>query len=262
MSALEQIQQHLRTLRMPTAVETVADLLTTATRETWPLETFLSELLEQEVEGRSQRRVERLQKSSHLPAGKTLAAFDQKKLPWRLTRPLAPLCSGEFVTRTENLLIFGLPGVGKTHFAVAVGHQLVQAGHSVLFTPTFHLVDELLRAKRDLLLERELRRLDTYEVIILDDIGYVQQSRDEMEVLFTLLAERYERRSVVITSNLVFSQWEQIFIAKHPCGKDPMTTAAAIDRVVHHSIIVEFGKEIPSHRAQQAAQRIQQETPE
>ena len=108
--------------------------------------------------------------------------------------------------------------------------------------------------KRDLLLERELRRLDTYEVIILDDIGYVQQSRDEMEVLFTLLAERYERRSVIITSNLVFSQWEQIF-------KDPMTTAAAIDRVVHHSIIVEFGKEIPSHRAQQAAQRIQQETP-
>ncbi len=79
MSPLEQIQQHLRTLRMPTAVEIVGDLLTTATRETWPLETFLSELLEQEIEGRSQRRVERLQKSSHLPAGKTLAAFDQKK---------------------------------------------------------------------------------------------------------------------------------------------------------------------------------------
>jgi DNA replication protein DnaC len=264
MSPLEQIQQHLRSLRMPTAVETVADLLTTATRETWPLETFLSELLGQEIEGRSQRRVERLQKSSRLPAGKTLAAFDQKKLPLRLTRQLAQLCSGDFVTRAENLLIFGLPGVGKTHFAAAVGHQLVQAGHSVLFTPTFHLVDELLRAKRDLLLERELRRLDTYEVIILDDIGYVQQSRDEMEVLFTLLAERYERRSVItlaphasagVTSNLVFSQWEQIF-------KDPMTTAAAIDRVVHHSIIVEFGKEIPSHRAQQAAQRIKQETPD
>jgi DNA replication protein DnaC len=148
-----------------------------------------------------------------------------------------------------------LPGVGKTHFAAAVGHQLVQVGHSVLFTPTYRLVDELLRAKRDLMLEHELRRLDTYEVLILDDIGYVQQSRDEMEVLFTLLAERYERRSVIITSNLVFSQWEQIF-------KDPMTTAAAIDRVVHHSVIVEFGKEIPSHRAQEAAQRSQQPSPE
>jgi DNA replication protein DnaC len=254
MSPLEHIQQHLRTLRMPTAVEIVADLLQTAARETWPLETFLAELLEQELEGRSQRRIERLQKSSHLPAGKTLATFDQQHLPLRLSRQLAQLCTGEFVTRAENLLIFGLPGVGKSHFAAAVGHQLVQAGHSVLFTPTYCLVDELLRAKRDLLLEHQLRHLDTYEVIILDDIGYVQQSRDEMEVLFTLLAERYERRSVIITSNLVFSQWEQIF-------KDPMTTAAAIDRVVHHSIIVEFGKEITSHRAQEAAQRLQQQTP-
>jgi DNA replication protein DnaC len=252
MSQLEQIQQHLRLLRMPTAVEVVESLLATATRETWPLETFLAELLEQEAEGRAQRRVERLQKSSHLPAGKTLAAFDQANLPLRLSRQLAQLCTGEFVTRAENCLIFGLPGVGKTHFAAAVGHQLVQAGHSVLFTPTYCLVDELLRAKRDLLLEHQLRRLDTYEVLILDDIGYVQQSRDEMEVLFTLLAERYERRSVIITSNLVFSQWEQIF-------KDPMTTAAAIDRVVHHSTIVEFGKEITSHRAQEAAQRIQQQ---
>ena len=157
--------------------------------------------------------------------------------------------------RAENLLVFGLPGRGKTHFAAAVGHQLVQNGRTVLFTPTYRLVDDLLRAKRDLLLENELRRLDCFEVLILDDIGYVQQSRDEMEVLFTLLAERYERRSVIITSNLVFSQWDQIF-------KDPMTTAAAIDRVVHHSIIVEFGKEISSHRAQEAAQRIQEEPSE
>jgi len=255
MSPLEQIQGHLRSLRMPTAVEIVGDLLTTATRETWSFETFLGELLEQELEGRSQRRTERLQKASHLPAGKTLANFDQEHLPLRLIRQLAQLCTGEFVTRAENLLIFGLPGRGKTHFAAAVGHQLVQAGHSVLFTPTYRLVDELLRAKRDLLLEKVLHHLDTYDVLILDDIGYVQQSRDEMEVLFTLLAERYERRSVAITSNLVFSQWDQIF-------KDPMTTAAAIDRVVHHSIIVEFGNEITSHRAQEAAQRIHEQPPE
>ena len=254
MSALEQIQQHLRILRMPTAVEAVADLLITASRETWTFEAFLSELLEQEMEGRRHRRLERLQKESHLPAGKTLATFEQDTLPLQLRRQLSQLCTGEFVGRAENLLVFGLPGRGKTHFASAVGHALIQAGYSVLFTPSYRLVDELLRAKRDLLLEHELRRLDHYEVLILDDIGYVQQSRDEMEVLFTLLAERYERRSVIITSNLVFSQWEQIF-------KDPMTTAAAIDRVVHHSIIVEFGKEIPSHRAQQAAQRSQQQPP-
>lgn len=251
MSRLDTIRQHLQILRMPTAVQIVEDLLATGLREDWSLENFLSELLEQEMEGRSQRRIERLQKAARLPAGKTLANFDQERLPLRLRRLLPQLCTGEFVDRVENLFVFGLPGRGKTHFAAAVGHELVNIGRSVFFTPTYRLVDSLLRAKRDLLLEQELRHLDRFEVLILDDIGYVQQSRDEMEVLFTLLAERYERRSVVITSNLVFSQWDQIF-------KDPMTTAAAIDRVVHHSIIVEFGKEMSSHRAAQAAQRLQE----
>jgi DNA replication protein DnaC len=250
MPRLETIRQHLQILRMPTAVQVVDDLLTTAQREDWALETFLGELLEQEMEGRRQRRIQRLQKAAHLPAEKTLDSFDQERLPLRLRRLLPQLCTGDFVDRSENLLVFGLPGRGKTHFAAAVGHELVNLGRSVLFTPTYRLVDSLLRAKRDLLLEHELRRLDRFEVLILDDIGYVQQSRDEMEVLFTLLAERYERRSVVITSNLVFSQWDQIF-------KNPMTTAAAIDRVVHHSIIVEFGKEMSSHRADEAAQRLQ-----
>jgi len=253
MSQLETIREHFRTLHMPTAIQVVEELLGCATRENWSIETFLGELLEQEMEGRHQRRTERLQDAAHLPVEKTLAAFDQERLPLRMRRMLPQLCRGDFVDRAENLLVFGLPGRGKTHFAAAVGHELINIGHSVFFTPTYRLVDALLRAKRDLLLEHELRRLDRFEVLILDDIGYVQQSRNEMEVLFTLLAERYERRSVVITSNLVFSQWDQIF-------KDPMTTAAAIDRVVHHSIIIEFGKEISSHRADEAAKRFQEIT--
>ena len=135
------------------------------------------------------------------------------------------------------------PGRGKTHLACAIGHELVQRGRRVLFASTNLLVQRLLAAKRDLELERALKRLDRYDLLILDDLGYVQQDRAEMEVLFTLLAERYERRSVVITSNLVFSQWDQIF-------KDPMTTAAAIDRVVHHSVILEMTG--PSVRTEQA----------
>lgn len=251
MIQLETIQQHFRTLRMPTAVQIVGETLTVAQKENWSLETFLGDILEQEMEGRHQRRIQRLKKASHLPVEKTLATFDQERLPLRVRRLLPQLCSGEFVDRTENLLVFGLPGRGKTHFSAAVGHELVNLGRTVFFTSTYRLVDRLLRARRDLELESALRRLDRFEVLILDDIGYVQQSRDEMEVLFTLLAERYERRSVVITSNLVFSQWDQIF-------KNPMTTAAAIDRVVHHSIIVEFGKEMSSHRADEAALRHQE----
>jgi DNA replication protein DnaC len=161
------------------------------------------------------------------------------------------LLEGSFVDRHENVLVFGQPGSGKTHLLCALGQELVRTGRRVQFAKSGLLVQELLAAKRDLKLSRVLKRLAGYEVLILDDLGYVQQSREEMEVLFVLLAERYERGSVLLTSNLPFSGWESIF-------KDPMTTAAAIDRLVHHSVIVELN--IPSYRAEQAKKAKQSRT--
>ena len=162
---------------MPTAVEVVEELLASGLRENWSLETFLGELLEQEMEGRHQRRIEHLKDAAHLPVKKTLATFDQERLPLRLRRLPPQLCSGDFVDRAENLLVFGLPSRAKAHFVAAVGHELVNLGRTVFFTPTYRLVDSLLRAKRDLLLEHELCRLDRFEVLILDDNSIISRSR-------------------------------------------------------------------------------------
>ncbi len=177
---------------------------------------------------------------------KTLENFDRSRLKRNVERQFAALLDGEFLRRAENVLVFGSPGGGKTHLLCALGHELIDQGRSVYFTSCVLLVQRLLQAKQDLLLEKELKRLDKYEALIIDDLGYVQQSREEMEVLFTLLAHRYERGSVLLTSNLMFSEWERIF-------KDPMTTAAAIDRLIHHSVILELN--LPSYRMEAAQKK-------
>jgi DNA replication protein DnaC len=227
--------------RLPTlAIELVQRLISEGHDTLIPL---VTEIFELEASDRRERRVERLLRASKLPPGKTFDTLDSARWPKPLAHQVRELARGEFIDHATNVLAFGLPGVGKSHVAAAIGHALVSSGHSVLFAPTYQLVQELLAAKRDLELPRALAKLDAFDLLILDDIGYVQQAPDEIEVLFTLLAERYERRSVMITSNLVFSEWGQIF-------KNPMTTAAAIDRLVHHSVILEFA--MPSYRTERA----------
>ena len=245
----------LRALKLPSFVAAYEEYARQAEREGWSCIEYLRRLVELEIAERSQRRIERLHKSSGLPAEKTIGALKLEKVPAKVRRQVPSLCEGGFVHRAENLLAFGLPGRGKTHLLAAIGHELVQRGYGVLFTPAYRLVQRLLAAKRDLTLDRELKRLDGYDAVILDDVGYVQQDREEMEVLFTFLSERYERRTVMITSNLVFSQWDQIF-------KNPMTTMAAIDRLVHHAIILEMGGPSIREEEAKAARRNESRTTE
>ena len=237
----------LRALRLPSFVACHDDVTSKAETQGWSFDQFLYHLSELELADRERRRTERLLKRSKLPLDKTLDTLELHRFPDKVRRQFPTLCGGGFVERAENILAFGLPGRGKTHLVCALGHELIARGYQVLFVPAFKLVQRLLAAKRDLALETELRKLDRFDAVIVDDIGYIQQERDEMEVLFTFLGERYERRSVMVTSNLVFSQWDRIF-------KDPMTTAAAIDRVVHHSTILELNSN-KSYRAEEAKKR-------
>lgn len=247
MSNTDSLQIMLRSLHLPSVQEHYEDLARKAESEEWSFEQYLKTLMELEVHDRAERRITRLLKRSCLPEGKSLDTLDEKLLPVKIRRQIPLLCEGGFVERTENVLAFGLPGRGKTHLVVAVARELIiSKGLEVYFTSTRKLVEWLLIAKQNLELEKALKKLDKFACIILDDIGYVQQSREEMEVLFAFLSERYERRSLMITSNLVFSQWDKIF-------KDTMTTAAAIDRLVHHSVILELNNE--SYRSNQAQKR-------
>jgi DNA replication protein DnaC len=223
-----------RSFRLPTMAERFQEMIGSAETENWGYRKLLVNLCEAEALDRKERRQQRRLKDSCLTTGKTYGTLDEKKLPSAIRRQLPTLLEGTFVENAVNLLAFGLPGRGKTHFLSALGREMIlRHDMKVHFTTTFKLVQQLLAAKRDLKLDAMLKKLDRNEIVILDDLGYVQQSREEMEVLFTFLATRYERRSVWISSNLVFSKWDQIF-------KDPMTTMAAVDRLVHHSIILEF----------------------
>ena len=237
---------HLKELHLPAMREVFASEADRARTELLSYEQYLLGVSEHEILSRKDNRVARLVRESRLPLDKTLQSFDTARLPRRIVQQLPVLVDGSFVDRRENLLAFGNPGSGKSHLVCAIGHELVRQGRPVLFTMTSHLTQDLLRAKRELKLERALKKLRRYQALILDDIGYVQHDRDEMEVLFALLADRYERGSIVLTSNLAFSKWETIF-------KDPMTTAAAIDRLVHHSIILELN--IKSYRLEVAGRQ-------
>jgi DNA replication protein DnaC len=236
----------LKELHLPMFREYHQEFAQRAIADELGYEEYLYELALRECEVRRANKIDRLVKLSKLPPEKTLQTFEMERLPLGIRRQIKVLSEGSFAGRRENILAFGKPGSGKTHLLCGICHELARQGRLVYFATCDLIVQELLRAKQELILDKLLKKLSRYDVLMIDDFGYVKQNRDEMEVLFTLLAHRYERGSVLITSNLPFSKWEMIF-------KDPMTTAAAIDRLVHHSVILELN--VPSYRAEQAKKR-------
>jgi DNA replication protein DnaC len=247
-----ELTAQLRTLKLSTMAESFSDIALKAVRNGLSHEAFLHELVRLECEVREQRRRARLLSESGLPREKSFRTLQLGVFAPLIRQQIERLRSGAFVQQAINVVVVGKPGAGKSHLLASLGHAMVEQGYAVLWRSTAQLMQRLLAAKRDLRLPQELAKLDRYACLILDDIGYVQHDQDEMEILFTLLSERYERKSVMISTNLVFSEWTRIF-------KSPMTTMAAIDRVVHHCVIVDM-MAVESYRAKEATNTTRQAT--
>jgi len=243
---------YLKSFRLPTMAAMVDEAVRTAEAEDWGYQRLLSYLCECEHQDRHQRRVARLLKQSGVSEAATFDGANLGFWPPEIRRRLDSLLDGSFVPRTENVLCFGLPGRGKTFFLEALGRELiVRHQYRVLSVRAATLVERLVNAKNELRLERELKRLDRYDVVIVDELGYCEHRRDEMEVFFMFLGARYQHRSVMISSNLVCREWDRIF-------KDPMLSMAAADRVLHHGIVLQFTN--PSIRDQLAKWRREKKT--
>ena len=246
------VSKQLRQLRLTGMADASEELISKATQECWDYPRLVRALLDAETSRRAANKRKRLLKQSKLPPS-SLESINMELVPLQIRRQYPELLKGDFVDRRQNICAFGLPGRGKTRLLCSIAYALTLAGRSVLFIPAFKLVQRLLEAKANHQLDKELAKLDRFEVVLLDDIGYVQHTPEEMEVLFTFIAERYERRSLMISSNLPFSKWDQLF-------RDPMTAMAAVDRLVQYSIILHFdGESIRAATARRAIENKKME---
>lgn len=235
-------------LRLPTIKRLAEDLCAQSDREGWRAHRLLEALLEHELAERETRRLDRHRAESGLSPDKRLSNFDFAAVPSVSKAQVTALAEGtEWLDRGANVLLFGPPGVGKSHLVCALGHALIDAGRRVLFMRCGDLVQRLQAARRDLRLPQELAKLDRFDLLILDDLSYVRKDQAETSVLFELIAERYEHKSLAVTANTPFSQWGEVFV-------EPAMTLAAVDRLVHHSTILEMNVE--SYRRRSAQQGL------
>lgn len=237
----------LKQLNLPCMCAGWQDLAVEAEQAHWQYPEYLTNLASRELADRQQKKITRYIKESGLSPGKTLDTFDFKVAKSINPSQITTLANnGDWVKQAANLVIFGPSGVGKTHLASAIAHRLIENNMRVFFTQTTTIVQKLQQARRDFKLPEALIKLARYDILILDDIGYVKKDETETSVLFELIAQRYENRSLIITSNQAFSEWDKIF-------PDNIMAVAAIDRLIHRATIINIAEQ--SYRKYQSNQK-------
>ena len=227
----ERLHSNLQYLKLNTIEELLDNYLEVAARDSRTTMEVLDYLFEQEKKHREAVAIERRMKSAVFPVKKTLEEFDfefQKSIDKKVIKDLATL---RFVHNSENVVFLGPPGVGKSHLAIALGIEAVKVGISVYFTNTENLIERLKTANREGMLEKKLRDLMKYKVLIIDEIGYIPFDEEGAHCLFQLISRRYEKSSTILTSNKSYGEWGEIF-------KDHIIAAAVLDRVLHHSTTI------------------------
>ena len=239
----------LNELRLPAIKVLWPQFAEQADKEGWPAARFLSTIAEHELSERDRRRIERHLAEARLPPGKTIDSFDFDVVPMISKAQVMAITAGDaWIAKGANVLMFGPPGGGKSHLAAAIGLALIENGWRVLFTRTTELVQKLQVARRELQLESAINKLERFDLLILDDLAYVTKDQAETSVLFELISARYERKSMLITANQPFGEWNRIF-------PDPAMTLAAVDRLVHHATIFEMNVESYRRRSAMEAKR-------
>ena len=225
------LSEHLKQLKLTTALRQYPVLAREARDEGWAYEDFLLSLMESELQARADNRLKRRIRDARFPLVKTMESFDYDAAPGLDRRLVKELMNGAYIRECRNIIFVGKTGTGKTHLATALGLEACRQGIRTRFATGAGLVNDLIEARSERTMGRVIQRHAHSGLLILDELGYVPFSREGSQLLFQVLADRYERGSVIITTNLGFADWTQLF-------GDPTLTAALLDRLTHKAFII------------------------
>lgn len=224
--SIQELTHNLKELRLNAIQEHYADTALMANQKGHTYEEFLNNLLRSELELRKQKRMARLKRDAKLPLPKSIESYDFSSITGITPTEINKLATGEFVKKAQNLVFYGSFGLGKTHLTIGLIEKLCELNLRCLFTSTNALIEQLTEAQKELRLSDIWKKLDRYDVIACDELGYIPQTKEGADLFFQFISQRYERKSLMITTNLPYSEWDKVFL-------NETTTAAAVDRIIH-----------------------------